>query len=344
MTIPVEVSELTPAWFSEVLGADVRSVEVVDRHSGTTGRAKVRLDSNGALPDTLFCKLAPFDTRQRAFLDLTGIGVMEARFYASLAGELPVRAPRCWHAEVEGDAFIMVLEDLDASRCTFRSDPESTVEELAQLHAAYWESARFDDDLAWVPERAGFGKSSGKDAAAAAAAGHFIHVALDMFGHEMPPVFKAIGELYAERTADILDLWDEGERTLIHGDPHSGNLFTHEGRTGFYDWAMCSHSPGMRDIAYHLTNSVSTDERRATEGPLLDHYRHTLAAHGITLDPAHTANQYRLFTVFSWVSCTSTAAVGSRWQPSDRAIDAMERATRAVEDCDSIGLLKELLG
>jgi len=77
---------------------------------------------------------------------------------------------------------------------------------------------------------------------------------------------------------------------------------------------------------------------------LLDLYRHTLATHGITLDPAVIAMQYRLFTVFSWVSFTSTAAVGSRWQPSDRAIEAMERATRAVEDCDSIGLLKELLG
>ena len=262
---------------------------------------------------------------------------MEARFYASLAGELPVRLPRCLHAEVDGDAYIMVLEDLDACGCTYRSDPESTVEQLAHLHAAYWESPRFDGDLAWVPERAGFGKSDGKDPAAAAAAGHFIHVALDTFAHEMPPVFRAIGELYASRTADILDLWDQGERTFIHGDPHAGNLFTDKGRTGFYDWAMCSHSPGVRDVAYYLANSVSTDERRASEGHLLDHYRHTL-------DAAITAKQYRLFTVFSWVSFTSTAAVGSRWQPSDRAIAAMERATRAVEDCDSIGLLKELLG
>jgi hypothetical protein len=43
------------------------------------------------------------------------------------------------------------------------------------------------------------------------------------------------------------------------------------------------------------------------------------------------------------VSFTSTAAVGSRWQPLDKAIEAMERATRAVEDCDSVGLLQELL-
>ena len=343
MTIPVDVDELTPAWFSEVLGADVRSVEIVDQHSGTTGRAKVRLDSGGALPDTLFCKLAPFDHRQRAFVDFTGIGVMEARFYAALAAELPVRLPACWHAAVEGNAYIMVLEDLDASGCRYTSDPASTVEQLAHLHAAYWESPRFAGDLSWVPERAGFGKSDGKDPAAAAAAGHFIRAALDTFAHEMPPVFRAIGELYAERTAEILDLWDDGERTFIHGDPHAGNLFTHEGRTGFYDWAMCSHSPGMRDVAYHLTNSMPTDDRRANEGALLDLYRHTLAAHGIALDPAVTAKQYRLFTVFSWVSFTSTAAVGSRWQPSHRAIEAMERATRAVEDCDSIGLLKELL-
>jgi hypothetical protein len=100
----------------------------------------------------------------------------------------------------------------------------------------------------------------------------------------------------------------------------------------------------MRDVAYHLTNSVTTDQRRDIEGELLSHYRHTLAGHGITLDPAHAAQQYRLFTVFSWVSFTSTAAVGSRWQPSEKAIAAMERATRAVEDCDSIGLLQELLG
>ena len=344
MTIPLDVGELTPGWFSEVLRADVRSVQIVDQHSGTTGRAKVKLDSAGALPETLFVKLAPFDSRQRAFVDFTGLGVMEARFYASLAGELPVRLPRCWHAEVDGDAYIMVLEDLDAAGCTYRSDPQSTVEQLAHLHAAFWESPRFASDLSWIPERAGFGKSDGKDPAAVAAAGHFIHAALDKFAHEMPPVFRAIGELYASRTGDILDLWDQGERTFIHGDPHGGNLFDDHGRTGFYDWAMCSRSPGMRDVAYYLTNSLPTEVRHTDEGRLLDHYRHTLAQHGIALDPAHTAMQYRLFTVFSWVSFTSTAAVGSRWQPSERAIEAMERATRAVEDCDSIGLLKELLG
>jgi hypothetical protein len=48
--IPLDVADLTSEWFSDALDTPVRSVEVVDAHSGTTGRAKVRLDSGGALP------------------------------------------------------------------------------------------------------------------------------------------------------------------------------------------------------------------------------------------------------------------------------------------------------
>ena len=344
MGIPVDVAELTPEWFTEVLGTDVRSVLIVDQHSGTTGRAKVRLDSNGILPDTVFCKLAPFDVKQRAFLRFTGIGVMEARFYASLAGELPVRLPRCLHAEVDGDAYIMVLEDLDACGCTYRSDPESTVEQLAHLHAAYWESARFSGDLGWVPERAGFGAGSGKDAGAAKAAGGFVRLALDRFAGEMPEAFRRVGTLYAERAADVLDLWDEGERTLIHGDPHMGNLFADGARTGFFDWAMVSRSPGMRDVAYFCCNSIPSGVRREIEHELLDRYRQVLAARGVDLDAGSAFEQYRLFAVFSWVSATSTAAMGDRWQPADVGRGGMERATTAIADLDSVGLLEERLG
>lgn len=52
----------------------------------------------------------------------------------------------------------------------------------------------------------------------------------------MPPVFRYLGDLYAARALDIVALFNDGERTLIHGDTHSGNLFVDAGRTGFYDW------------------------------------------------------------------------------------------------------------
>ncbi|HTT85921.1 MAG TPA: phosphotransferase, partial [Acidimicrobiales bacterium] len=360
-SVPTEVGELTPDWLTQALrrhapDGRVTSVSVVDSHSGTTGRVRLRLSydgDRGELPDTVFCKLAPFDPRQRQFLRAVGIGAMEARFYAELAGDVPfLRIPRPWYAALgpEGD-FVMVLEDLEAAGCRFPrpADPDvaeraaSTVEELAHLHASAWESQRFSGDWSWVPDRAGFGGAHAKDPKVIAASGRFVSKAPELFGAQMPPVFGALCALYGRRTGEILDLWDEGPRTLVHGDPHSANLFTDRGRTGFFDWAMFSHSPGMRDVAYYCCNSLPTDVRRAVQDDLLALYRRALGDHGVALPADEARRQLRLFAVYSWVSATSTAAVGSRWQPSKRAVAAMARTTAAAEDLDSVGLLKELL-
>jgi len=351
--IPVEIAELTPEWFGGVLPWAVRRVEVLEAHSGTTGRARVALDCGGEGPSTLFVKLAPFDERQRAFVRAAGLGIAEARFYETVGEELELRVPRVWHIGTDGEGrYVMVLEDLVASGCTFPRprDPDvadharSTIDGLAALHAPYWESDRFGRDLAWVPERAGFGSDSGKDAAAIDGAGRFARRALDVFGDDMPPAFAAVGSLYADHTAGVLDLWDEGERTLIHGDPHMGNLFLDGSVVGFLDWAMTSRSPGMRDVAYFCCNSLPREVRREAEGELLDRYLASLAARGVTMSRALAEEQYRLFSVFSWVSSVSTAAVGNRWQPAPRALAAMERTTQAIDDLDAAGLLAERLG
>lgn len=351
--IPVEVAELTAEWFGEVLPWSVRRVEVLEAHSGTTGRARVALDGDGDEPATLFVKLAPFDERQRAFVRAAGLGTSEARFYETVGDELALRVPRVWHTGIDAEGrFVMVLEDLVASGCTFPRprDPDvadharGTIDGLAALHAPYWESDRFDRDLAWVPERAGFGSGGGKDAAAIDGAGRFVRKALDVFGDEMPPAFAAVGSLYADHTAEVLDLWDEGERTLIHGDPHMGNLFLDGSTVGFLDWAMTSRSPGMRDVAYFCCNSLPREVRREAESELLDRYLAGLAARGVTMPRGLAEEQYRLFSVFSWVSSVSTAAVGSRWQPAPRALAAMERTTQAIDDLDAAGLLAQRLG
>lgn len=359
--IPQDLTGLTPDWLTAVfrlhaLEAEVESVEVVDAHSGTTGRARLRLGyagERGHLPETVFCKLAPFDARQRRLLQHWGIGEMEARFYALLAGEVGVRAPGVWHADWKDDgSFIMVLEDLVASGCTMRRvdgpDPVgraySTVEELARLHAPFWESERFAGELAWVPDRAGFGRGGGRDAESLAAAAHFARLPVEAFGDSMPRVFSEVGNLYAERVGDVLDLWDEGERTLVHGDAHAGNLFDDGNRAGFYDWAMFSHSPGLRDVAYFCGCSVPTEVRRAEEAGLLARYLGALAAQGITVDPVEADRRYRLFAVFAWVSMASTAAMGNRWQTAEYGLKAMERATATVSDLGSVDLLRDLLG
>jgi len=183
-------------------------------------------------------------------------------------------------------------------------------------------------------------------AASLAAAAHFARHPVEMFGDSMSPAFTEVGTLYADRVADVLDLWYEGERTQVHGDPHAGNLFDDDddgGRAGFFDWAMFSHSPGPRDVAYFCACSVPTEVRRAEEGRLLARYLEVLAAGGVDVDPAEADRQYRLFAVFAWVSMSSTAPMGSRWQSAEYAMAAMEWATAAVDDLGSVDLLRDLL-
>jgi thiamine kinase-like enzyme len=347
MSIPSSVEDLTPTWFSQVLNVAVSSVDILDAHSGTTGRALVRLGASADVPPTLFVKLQPFTSEQRAFLRHVGMGVAEARLYATIGNELPVRAPRVWHADYDSSdgSFIMVLEDLQATGCRFPAPSDSdildvaasTMQELANLHATYQGRS-----LPWVetPSRKPVdAKKSEKPAGGA----QFIKMALDQFGDEMPAAFSQLAQLYIDRGNDIAALFNEGDHTLIHGDAHFGNLFVDGKDTGFFDWAVASRAPGMRDIAYFLCNSVPAEMRRAEQEKLLGSYLSSLLSHGITLDKATANEQYRLFSVYSWIAATSTAAMGSKWQPIEIGHAAMVRTTEAINDLDAVGLLEERL-
>ncbi|CAN5532228.1 phosphotransferase [soil metagenome] len=347
MSIPAVVDDLQPSWFSEVLGHSVTAVDVLDAHSGTTGRARVGLTGSSGLPGSVFVKLQPFSDEQRTFLRKVGLGVAEARLYEAVGSELPVRIPRIWHSACDpaDGSFVMVLEDLTASGCRFpaQGDPDmlevatSLMDELALLHATYRGS-----DLPWLTPPDGMRRKP-SDAELATRRTYFIQLALDKFGDEMGLAFRALAEFYIDRSGDVIGLFGQGEQTLIHGDDHSGNLFVDGGRTGLYDWAVASRAPGVRDVAYFLCNSLTVETRRAEQDSLLARYRNRLAARGWMLDADTVAQQYRLFSIYSWIAAVSTAAMGSQWQPFEVAHAAMVTTTQAIDDLDAVGLLNERL-
>jgi hypothetical protein len=347
MTIPDALEDLTPAWFSDVLGTSVSGVEVLDAHSGTTGRARVALAGAADLPPSVFVKLQPFTPEQRGFLRKVGLGVAEAQLYTAVGDELPVRIPRVWHSACDpaDGSFVMVLEDLVASGCRLVTPGDddvvdvagSLVDELAVLHAAYR-----GNELSWLAPPDGMRRNP-TDSEMAARRTHFIQMGLDQFGDELGPAFRALAELYIARSGDVVALFDAGERTLIHGDDHSGNLFVDGSRTGFFDWAVASRAPGVRDVAYFLCNSMPIEVRREQEGPLLDRYLAALAANGWTLDRSVAHEQYRVFSIYAWIAAVSTAAMGTQWQPVEVTRPALLSTTAAIEDLDVVGLLKERL-
>lgn len=354
--VPIALEELSAEWLTLALadrfpGAVVSEVSVLDRHAGTTGRARLGLRYAGEVhgPDSLFVKLPPFDAEQRALVESTGMGRREARFYAELAQELPVRLPRPYHAAFDegGARYVMLLEDLTAAGCHFPGADEADAADRARrvvtghakLHAHLWESPRFGADLSWVepPMRHEIGAL-------------LVARSLELFADEMPPAFREIGRLYVDHHEAVCDLWEEGERTLIHGDSHLGNLFEDPGRgaaepeIGFLDWAVISRAPGIRDVAYYLSNSMPTALRRAEERALLARYREVLLAEGAPAPDADTLwRRYRMHVAYSWVAAATTASMGEKWQPKEVTLPSLERTTAAVVELGAVELFREVL-
>lgn len=343
-SIPDRTDAISCDWLSQALGLKVAECRVEDAHSGTTGRAVLGLKYQAGVtgPERLFVKLPPVNSAQQDFVASSGMGRREAKFYRQIAPEVPVRVPRCYHSDWsdDGEHYIMLLEHLDDSGCTFRNAStrysldylRSVLNAFARLHASYWESERFKSDLEWLkpPLQHDIGKL-------------LVARALAQHGETMPDIFTSIAELYLSNTDAIHRLWNQGADTLIHGDVHDGNLFFDGDTPGFLDWAVAARGPGMRDVGYFLAGTLTSEDQHH-HLDLLEHYRQQLLAHGV---PAPSLDelllQYSWHAVYVWVSATVTLAMGDAWQPLSYAQRSLERVHSALEQVDSLGNFRKYL-
>ena len=343
--IPGDLDSVSSDWLSAVLQVPVTGFTVLDSHAGTTGRALLELTYGKVTdaPHRLFVKLPPTDERQRQFVTSSGMGRREAQFYESLAAELPVRVPHCYFAasDAAGDAYIMLLENLVDSGCTFKNASRrysldyirQILAAFARLHAAYWDSPRFAFDLAWVqpPVQHEIGAQ-------------LIARALQTRAATMPTVFTDMCELYLAHTDAIHRLWLRGEPTLIHGDVHDGNLFFDADQPGFLDWAMVARGPAMRDVGYFLAGNLTPQDQRDSGRDMLRYYREQLLAQGVRApSEANLWQQYQWHAAYVWVGATVTLAMGDAWQPVNYLIASMERLHTALETLGSVEALRAAL-
>jgi thiamine kinase-like enzyme len=340
--IPTDLAGITNDWLAAVLRVPVTGCTVLDAHAGTTGRALLQLQYAGAvdLPTRIFVKLPPADEAQRAFVISSGMGRREATFYRSLSAELPVRVPHCYFSDSDatGTAYIMLLENLVDSGCTFKNASkrysESYIRQLlaafARLHARYWNSPRFATDLAWVqpPVQHDIAK-------------HLIALALEKHAANMPGVFKEMGELYLSHTDAIHQLWLRGAPTLIHGDVHDGNLFYDAGEPGFLDWAMVARAPALRDVGYFLAGTLTPQDQRDHGAQMLSYYREQLLALDITAPPMQELwQQYQWHAAYVWLGAAVTLAMGDAWQPVNYLQASMGRLHAALEHLGSVAAIR----
>ena len=352
--LPMRASEVDPVWMSKLLAANhpgvrVSACELLDDHSGTTSRARfgLRYDDPGrgaTPPDSVFLKITPSARLQRLFLTATGIGRNEVRFYRDARAGLPVRAPGVHGiGATPGDRqFVLVLEDLAAARARLATigdrvserDAQRILDAMATLHAHFWESARFRDDLAWVPCY----ESRTRDMPwERFITGQMVGLTRRRFEAKFGESLAGAADTVIRRRDLLERLWSEGPRTLVHGDAHFGNLYFIDDEPGFLDWQVCARAPGMRDVSYLLCNSLPAELREAHERDLIAGYLAALCARGVEAPSFETAwRQHRLFALYTFIAAAFTAAAGEGLQARPIAEAGLQRATQAVEALESI--------
>jgi hypothetical protein len=280
--LPLDASDLTPAWLSQELGVEVVDVQVLDHAFATNQRVRIGLTyrADGDGPSSLFVKLAPLDPVHREMIGASGMGRREAEFYADIAGSVDLRVPRAYYAASADDgSFVLLLEDLAAGGCSFSDGAwgvtadaaAGALEELARFHARFEDAAERSAVAPWLAApQPPFGDM----------AAQLMRSVLDDHGDVLTPDYVTVGEMFVEQYARLDELWNAGPQTFVHGDPHIGNVFLDRGRVGFVDWGLSRLSTPLRDVSYFLTMTVDPEERRRSERDLLRLYLDALRAAG----------------------------------------------------------------
>lgn len=339
MRVPRSWSEVTPAWLSEALAADVLGATVTEADvggvtAGTNSRATVRLRWTGDGPSRVFVK------REGSLLNrlaLTALGAREAEARLALAApELPLEHPRFLAGAVDRRrlATVVVMEDVTLRSARPQSattplTPEqvaSGLAGLARLHAAYW-CRPMTGPLAVVrPWRLG-------PAWGPVAWGGFVHARrrLRALGMTLPPFADPV--TLARGFRGWAALAATGPQTLLHGDPHPGNTYAlPDGTLGFYDWQLVRRGSWAHDVGYVLVSALTPADRRTHERDLLAGYLRALAAAGAPApDLADAWELYRRSPVYGLGAWLQTLA-GGGFQPVEVCLATIERFAAAYEE------------
>jgi aminoglycoside phosphotransferase (APT) family kinase protein len=338
--VPTDVTQIDAAWLTRALSSSmpdavVASVKVTEQTHGTTTRARLRLEyATGAGPDTLFVKIAPRSLWHRMHFAIMDMNQIEAWSYAHLANGPDVVAPRAYHIEVDArtERAVFLLEDLDASKVTFGADLESlsveqaseVVDALADLHGTYWNR----------PARLPPAVRSHHEAAMVALLWAGLGKGLERADALVPPSMRDRGRLLREyRQLQKLDR--TGPMTLLHGDPHIGNLyFLPTGRAGFHDWQSVYWGSWAHDFGHMVMSALSIRDRRAAERDLLHEYLARLGQRNVEPPPFDEAwVRYRRQSAYGLPGWIALLGYGD-YNADDIARERIRRYVAASRDLD----------
>jgi len=360
-TVPPSTEALTTEWLTDVLchehpGARVTSVSLGAASAGSSNRQAFTVTYNEAgeragLPTRLFNKCSKsFFTR----LLMVQCGTLdnEIGFYRTVRPELDIEVPRAYYSGLDRRSWrsVLILEDIFATkraaimspaRAVTRAQIEGMLELLANVHGRHWESPRLETEFTWLRTPEQWIKVVGPAIAYEARSA----VGMQRAAAVIPSSLRGRErEIYRAFLA-AMSVSSTGPLTFLHGDPHIANYYvTDTGRIGLLDWQVTFRGSWGHDFAYTMLSALDIEQRRRTERELLAFYLDRLAAHGArppAFDEAWDAyRRQTLYTFVGWLYTIGFGPLQPNMQPNAVCLAVIERSAAAVEDLDSLALLR----
>jgi hypothetical protein len=349
--------DLTTAWAQSIVnrhvpGVVVSGVEILSVNIGTTTRVRLEIGHDGPedLPRRWFVKLPSSSWRARLITALPRLLETEARFYREVSSVVPVAHPAVLAAQSARRRGVMLaLADVtetgavtgNAGDVLSAAQAALVIEQLAGLHAHFCAGDMIDRQYRWLdgPVR------RLENRLGSALAAPLMRRGLGRAGDNVPAVLRGPAMEYARKRKAVMALLSDGPRTLVHHDPHPGNLYWLEGRPGLLDWQLVRVGEGIGDVAYLMATSLAPETRRLHEDGLLEGYLHALQGRGVTAyDLSALRGRYRIHLLYALEAMIVTLAVGGMME-LEYNLELVRRAAAAVEDNGSFEAepLREIL-
>jgi len=343
MTFPHQPEDITAEWLSEKIGTPVTAfdIEQIGVGVGLLGRL-YRVTLDGA--KTVVAKFPTLDEGARANVATPlGFYANEVNFYRDPSVS-PVATAQVYAAEFDetNHDFVLLMEDVSDRRsadqnvgCTL-ADAEVAVDALAAHHAAWWDSDFAD--LPWV-------KSYTAQPYPLVIQAMFAQswpIARELLGAAMSPAIKAYGDQFPALVDWFLAEASNPPLTYCHGDYRLDNLFfggtDDQAPVTVLDWQISFKGNAAYDLAYFISQSLSTKDRRAHEKALIDRYLGALKDKGIEVDRAKFEDAYVRTVLYCFIY--PVAAAGQIEVTNERHLELLhmlfDRSVAAIEDWDAL--------
>lgn len=357
--LPEMPAGLTPTWLTDTLRqsgflpANVSIASAIQEQVGEgvgmmSELARLRLTYDGdesGLPETLMAKFPSRNPTNRGVAMSYNLYERETRYFAELDPLTSARSPATYISELEGENFIILMQDLIDYRVGDQvvgatlAETEAMIDELAKLHATFWDNV---GGLDWVPHIADSYHAENMDALLRIGWPTMVSV----FADYIDPAIAARGDEIIAALPEMQRRMDATPITLLHGDFRMENVLfgvaSHHEPVMIIDWQGPLLGKAMVDVALIMGQSTQVEVRRTNERALVERYAERLASAGVAdYDSVRAWQDYQMALLYNWVyvgvvagTLDTTNEHGFAWMAQ-----MVARQSAASQDLDLFSLM-----